>query len=63
MAEAGITYDLWTQIYDEKWLNKSCSKKNWKMAITEAIQSYQKNIMLLGQLAGEDDFGKQKPDR
>lgn len=56
VAEAGITYDLWTQIYDEKWLNKSCSKKNWKMAITEAIQSYQKNIMLLGQLAGEDDF-------
>lgn len=56
MAEAGITYDLWTQIYDEKWLNKSCSKKKWKMAITEAIQSYQKNIMLLGQLAGEDDF-------
>ena len=31
-------------------------KKNWKMAITEAIQSYQKNIMLLGQLADEDDF-------
>ena len=56
VAEAGITYDLWTQIYDEKWLNKSCSKKTWKMAITEAIQSYQKNIMLLGQLAGEDDF-------
>lgn len=28
VAEAGITYDLWTQIYDEKWLNKSCSKKN-----------------------------------
>ncbi|MDR3838613.1 MAG: DUF1351 domain-containing protein [Eubacterium sp.] len=56
VAEAGITYDLWTQIYDGKWLNKSCSKKTWKMAITEAIQSYQKNIMLLGQLAGEDDF-------
>lgn len=56
VAEAGITYDLWTQIYDGKWLNKSCSKKNWKMAITEAIQSYQKNIMLLGQLAGEADF-------
>lgn len=28
VAEAGITYDLWTQIYDGKWLNKSCSKKN-----------------------------------
>ena len=56
VAEAGITYDLWTQIYDEKWLNKSCSKKTWKMAIAEAIQSYQKNIMFLEQLAGEDDF-------
>lgn len=56
VAEAGIIYDLWTQIYDEKWLNKSCSKKTWKMAITEEIQSYQKNIMLLGQLAGEQDF-------
>lgn len=50
----GLPYIKFEKIFDEKWLNKSCTEKSWKEQISGIVETIKTNVAIINNMTDKD---------